>query len=198
MAALLGLFDRVGVKCVENDCLEDPAISFACGLSVGGFSKFGKVGCGWKRLRNEVTLGADELCMTGGLRGPRGFSIFSVMRRVIFFGFVVLSLVCFRPLLWVVGELLSPAHPATPADQPLTTDIANFFLAIEAVVVALPFIVVGYCLLLDVVCWVVMVVAKRVGAKEWEKGFRYSLIYSMVLSFFAVIMAGWAVVLRML
>ena len=132
------------------------------------------------------------------LRGPGDFIIFSVMRRVIFFVFVVLSLFFFPSLLWMMGELIMPVHPAAPADQPLATDIANFFAAIEGVILALPFMVVGYCVFLDIVSWVGMFVAGRAGAREWEKGFRYSLIYSAVLSFFALIMAGWSVMLRML
>ncbi|MBS1601897.1 MAG: hypothetical protein JST42_04465 [Bacteroidetes bacterium] len=120
------------------------------------------------------------------------------MRRVIFFVFVVLSLFFFPSLLWLMGELLLPVQPAAPPDQPVATDIANFFAAVEGVILALPFMVVGYCVFLDIVSWVGMFIAGRTGAREWEKGFRYSLIYSMVLSFFSVIMAGWSVVLRML
>ena len=97
-----------------------------------------------------------------------------------------------------MGELSAPVHPAAPAGHPLVTDITNFLSTIEAVVVGLPFIVVGYCLFLDFVCWLAMAIAGRAGAKEWEKGFWYSLIYSLVLSFFAMIFAVWAVVLRIL
>jgi hypothetical protein len=137
-------------------------------------------------------------CVLWRLRGPGEFIIFKFMRRVIFFAFVVLSVLFYPSVLWLMGDLVLPVHPAAPADQPLATDIANFFSAIEAVVLALPFVVVGYCVFLDIVSWVAMVVAGRAGARECERGLRYSLIYSVVLSFFAVVMAGWSVFLRML
>jgi hypothetical protein len=72
------------------------------------------------------------------------------------------------------------------------------FFAFVAELKAMPLVIAAYFLFLDLVTWGAMSLARRAGAVELQKGFRYSLIYSMVLSFFTVIMAGWSVVIRAL
>lgn len=108
------------------------------------------------------------------------------MRRVIFFSFVVCSFLAFG--LWM----------SIMSDQSIAAAIGAIFAGLGAFVKALPLLVAGYFLFLDLVVWGAMTIAGRAGATELQKGLRYSLIYSMVMSFFAVIMAGWSVVLRML
>jgi len=119
------------------------------------------------------------------------------MRRIIFFAFVVLSFLSFGLWMSVMGWLFFPADPA-PANQPVMTDIGNLLKGMVAALKALPLVVAAYFLFLDLITWGAMSIAGRAGAAELQKGFRYSLIYSMVLSFFTVIMAGWSIVIRVL
>jgi hypothetical protein len=119
------------------------------------------------------------------------------MRRVLFFAFVVFSFLSFGLWLSVMGWFFLPADPA-PANQPVMTDIGNLLTGMVATLKALPLVVAAYFLFLDLISWSAMSLARRAGAIELQKGFRYSLIYSMVLSFFTVIMAGWSLVIRAL
>ncbi|WP_431211787.1 hypothetical protein ACQ86N_39270 [Puia sp. P3] len=119
------------------------------------------------------------------------------MRQVIFFAFVVLSFLSFGLWMSAMGWLFFPSDPV-PATQSRDASIGNLLVGITSVIKAFPIVVAAWFLFLDLVTWGAMTIAACAGATELQKGFRYSLIYSMVLSFFTVIMAGWSVVIRIL